>query len=581
MLERRRTILLAAGLLLLACGKTVDTFGPGSNVGGSGGDAGCPEGLTDCDGECLDVQRDPDHCGRCDHPCGSGDVCSAGVCDDECGPGEIGCSGSCVNPATHPDHCGGCDIDCRDDQICASYACLCPHPMSECDGACVDLDSDPNHCGHCDIGCDDSESCEHGECEGSGGCGGGLTNCGGDCVNLLYDDDHCGGCYQPCDPLTEQCQSGVCQCTQPVCGMFCDVIDLGSAVPQAIDGNTFGADDAHAPSCWPNVAPEQAYRFTAPAAGNYMVSGAGTPSGHIISLLTDTCIEVACDHGQAGGDYASLSVPFSAGQTGYIVVEGELQSIDYTLNIHQAPTVVCPEIPLGSVVPNMVPGTTTNAVDSQQVGCLPGSEGDATFGFTAPVTDEYVFMVHPMSMAEPGLEIRGGGCNGPPLGCDVGMGPGASATVVLSLQANQTVVLVVDALGPGDFDLEIDFAPPCPSGDLGSLSPQTLFGDTTGQPDVYTSMGCGEPSGPEVSYWFTPPADGNYTFDTIGTMFDTVVYVRDLDCNGPELGCDDESGGNSTSLLTLSLLQNQPVVVFVDSFDELMFGPYVLNISGP
>lgn len=51
----------------------------------------CPEGLAECDGECFDLTKSNDHCGRCGNACenpfGAG-PCDAGQCPPNslCGP---------------------------------------------------------------------------------------------------------------------------------------------------------------------------------------------------------------------------------------------------------------------------------------------------------------------------------------------------------------------------------------------------------------------------------------------------------------------------------------------------------------
>src|SRR5690606_35382353 len=37
---------------------------------------------------CVDFDRDPDHCGGCDSPCGEGQICGGGTCINPCSPEE-------------------------------------------------------------------------------------------------------------------------------------------------------------------------------------------------------------------------------------------------------------------------------------------------------------------------------------------------------------------------------------------------------------------------------------------------------------------------------------------------------------
>jgi hypothetical protein len=80
-----------------------------------------------------------------------------------------------------------------------------------------------------------------------------------------------------------------------------------------------------------------------------------------------------------------------------------------------------------------------------------------------------------------------------------------------------------------------------------------------------------------VTYEFTAPADGTYTFDTVGSLYDTVLYVLD-GCEGAELDCDDDSAVGTQSEVVLTLTAGQTVIVVVDGFSSNS-GDYVLNVQ--
>jgi hypothetical protein len=82
--------------------------------------AGCPVGLTECSGTCVDLVNDHDNCGDCGSVCPAGE-CMAGAC--VCPLGMTGCTGGCADLQTDPDHCGRCSIACGDEQICQAGAC--------------------------------------------------------------------------------------------------------------------------------------------------------------------------------------------------------------------------------------------------------------------------------------------------------------------------------------------------------------------------------------------------------------------------------------------------------------------------
>lgn len=104
------------------------------------------------------------------------------------------------------------------------------------------------------------------------------------------------------------------------------------------------------------------------------------------------------------------------------------------------------------------------------------------------------------------------------------------------------------------------------------------MGDTSTSTDD-ESGSCGGEGGPELHYSWTAPAAGTYTFDTTGTDFDTVLYVRDGACLGAELDCNDDNDEGVQSTVVVSLRAGQTVVVVVDGYAEDESGPFVLNIT--
>lgn len=90
----------------------------------------CGVSFTDCDGECVNTEANPDHCGGCDSPCGGGTP----LCGDS----------SCISEA----------------------ACAADDEVESCEpGACNDVSQDPLHCGGCDMPCDPTEVCDDEVCE--------------------------------------------------------------------------------------------------------------------------------------------------------------------------------------------------------------------------------------------------------------------------------------------------------------------------------------------------------------------------------------------------------------------------------
>jgi hypothetical protein len=133
-------------------------------------------------------------------------------------------------------------------------------------------------------------------------------------------------------------------------------------------------------------------------------------------------------------------------------------------------------------------------------------------------------------------------------------------------------------------------SPNCVLSQSSCLSPKLITasgsytGDTTGNLGQ-TSGTCGGAAG-EAVFKLALNAPAHVVLDTIGSAFDTALYVRAGSCGfGREIGCDDDgANSNHASLLTFDVLEPGNYFVFVDGFtvdanrgpDE---GPFVLNVE--
>lgn len=177
----------------------------------------CLEGLAACDGRCIDLQRDPEHCGACGSGCGAR-FCVDGSCSDACPTGTTECGGACVDLTRDAAHCGACGEACGAGETCEGSVCACPSGSTRCGDTCADLTRDPAHCGACEASCGEGASCAAGVC----GCGDGLAECDGACVDLASDAAHCGGCRIACG-AAEGCSAGVCTDCGPRVSFAADI----------------------------------------------------------------------------------------------------------------------------------------------------------------------------------------------------------------------------------------------------------------------------------------------------------------------------------------------------------------------
>lgn len=118
----------------------------------------------------------------------------------------------------------------------------------------------------------------------------------------------------------------------------------------------------------------------------------------------------------------------------------------------------------------------------------------------------------------------------------------------------------------------------CQDADLGSaLGNNVAAGTTVGEDnDLDATCGFGDPAD-RVFRWVAPAA-GQYTFNTNGSMYDTVLALYS-DC-ATQLQCDDDSGTDTQSLLSRNLAAGQVVLIVVDGFNT-QTGNYILNITSP
>lgn len=109
------------------------------------------------------------------------------------------------------------------------------------------------------------------------------------------------------------------------------------------------------------------------------------------------------------------------------------------------------------------------------------------------------------------------------------------------------------------------------------------------------SCNAGSASGERAFRW-VPATTGTYTIstcDTVGTTFDTVLYVRAPGCQSVQVACNDDTTGCGTktdvtnphrgSRVTVNAIGGQSYVLFVDGYSQNGFGAGTahVQITGP
>ena len=140
-------------------------------------------------------------------------------------------------------------------------------------------------------------------------------------------------------------------------------------------------------------------------------------------------------------------------------------------------------------------------------------------------------------------------------------------------------------------------ATPTPSGATGTCAAPIVLpaaggafsGTTTGTSAAAGSCASTSPA-PEQVFTWTPSQTGVAVLSTcgLGTNYDTVVYVRQGTCGGPEVGCNDDTTGCFTgepnpyrgSYVAMAVTAGQPYTIIVDGYAASR-GNFVLTIVAP
>ncbi len=184
------------------------------------GACSCPGGTASCGDTCADLQQDARHCGECGRACPTGTACIGGACITQCPPGEARCGSSCHALGSDSQNCGSCGNACTGARTCQEGVCKCLSGQVLCGGQCTDTQLDASNCGGCGTQCFSGFQCQAGACV----CPQGFTSCGTSCVDTHSDVNNCGGCNLFCNP-GQQCVGGFCDTPCPPgydkCGAQC------------------------------------------------------------------------------------------------------------------------------------------------------------------------------------------------------------------------------------------------------------------------------------------------------------------------------------------------------------------------
>ena len=368
--------------------------------------------------------------------------------------------------------------------------------------------------------------------------------------------------------------------------LLCPDQVLDALLPLEVHASTIGASDDFSGSCSTGAsAPDLAFTWTAPEDGVFTFDTFGSEIDTVVFVLDGACEgeELACNDDfdpEAQLRQSAVSVELRAGQTITVVVDGfsPEHAGEITLRVDGGAS-TCPDGRLATA-PSTVSDSTQDAIGARSASCGGSFAPERSYAFTADAPGVYTFDTFGSSF-DTVLYLLDEDCDGRELACSDDIESTSASGVVLELHAGQTVTVGVDG-APGQrgpFDLTVGrLGGSCPDDDLGAHSPATISASTIGAQNT-TGSTCGGWFAPDLSYAWQAPFGGLFRFDTIGSDFDTVLSVRDGECEGAELACNDDRGfGDPSSEVTLALQADQAVVVIVGGMGHDS-GAAVLNIT--
>lgn len=281
----------------------------------------------------------------------------------------------------------------------------------------------------------------------------------------------CAGAWDDrCVALVEAEGCGQCG---PAPSTLCEVSAESDAAPSTLEGRLGQVDgvvsDALELSCGSIAEPDVVFAFTAPEAGSYDFSTAGSEIFDTVMAVIDgdACggDELGCNDDDESELTSRLVLELAAGQKVLIAVESwgeESGEIEVEVTASGEAPVVEPDSCIASDLPMSLPvsveGEASDDADRLMPSCaVYGSAGEALHRFTAEQAGRYRFDTRG-SDADTIVQVLDGDCAGQELACnDDPDGGGLAAIADLDLSAGQTVLINVDSFdGTGDYTLTVD-----------------------------------------------------------------------------------------------------------------------------
>jgi hypothetical protein len=378
-----------------------------------------------------------------------------------------------------------------------------------------------------------------------------------------------------------------------------DTCATATSIPVPM-GGTFrssfiGVADDTSLACGSGGQPDLFYTFTIPAATgaqNVNVTLASTTGEGMSFAVLSGCAgtELRCSYGSP----ASARTYRLAPGTYVLVVEGpSYVEVDYTLTVTFEPPSDPPAGDLCSSAIAVTPGTPYS-------GTLVGAEDDLSIECSFRAPD----VVHRFSLATASdvtVEANGGrsylstavstACPIPSGMRSLGCVSGLPARARLRNLAAGDYFVIVEGTRAGSYDLTVTatspptVAMPVTGNDTcgtAAVIPPTggLFtGSTATAMHHYAPSSCGSSgTARDAVFSLTLPTRQRVTASTVGSTFDTVLYILGSACSGSDIACDDDGGGGGGASLIDRTLEAGTYYFVLDAFSTTGAGDYTLEV---
>ena len=420
----------------------------------------------------------------------------------------------------------GCDANCTFDlSLCTGCGNNVQEVGEQCDGA--DLNG---------------QTCQ------TFGFSGGVLGCKGD-GTCSVDTSGCnsGGSTEVCTDGLDNDGDNLIDCSPNGPDADCDCNNACTAPtaitdPATVQGDTTGHNQSRTGTCVGANSPDVAFQVTASVTGDLeLILDSSSDLGMYVRTTCNQNTEIggnACADQNGPGQLENLSVPVTAGQTVFIIVDGfQGDSGPFELSV-------------ASVVSQCGNGQLNGNEECD--GNNLGGESCTSQGFS-----------------------------GGNLSC------AANCTLNTTQCTGSTIEICTDGLD-NDADNQIDcndqascqqacgeacFAPP-------TIGLGTTTGTTTGH--ATNRQGTCDNSqqnvGPDVAFTFIAPQAGTLTA-TLTAGFDTILHARGTcGSQATELDCADNNGANQSETISFNVTAGQSVSLFVDGFNGAS-GNFSLNVT--